>query len=216
MNDIALLKSTEAAVVARVTLRDINRAIDESILPSQFTSLDNGRQIWAGACWLVGFYLHSAGRLTAEERMKAIHWAEPRVEEGRTMPLRQLAEQDWIMHHDFLTIDLRPFVADSARAMSELEAARDTATSSNDVLGGTLVFRGTRIPIYDVAALSALGHSNDAILAMYPALDARRIGLAKIYAEAYPQRGRPKAATQLPTGSRIIADRRVTRRRQAN
>ena len=35
-----MLRPAEAAVVAQVTLRDVNRAIDERILPDAFFSLD--------------------------------------------------------------------------------------------------------------------------------------------------------------------------------
>lgn len=43
-----MLKASEAAVVSRVSLRDINRVIDEHILPDAFVSLDNGRHVLAG------------------------------------------------------------------------------------------------------------------------------------------------------------------------
>lgn len=45
-----MLKTTGAAVVSRVALRNVNRAIDEGVLPAAFLSADNGRRIWATAC----------------------------------------------------------------------------------------------------------------------------------------------------------------------
>ena len=68
-----MLKLTEAAVVARVALRDVNRAIDEHILPEGFVSNDDGRRVAVVACTLISFYVDSAERLTAKERMFAIH-----------------------------------------------------------------------------------------------------------------------------------------------
>ncbi|MBX4937070.1 MULTISPECIES: DUF433 domain-containing protein [Rhizobium] len=209
-----MLKTAEAAVVARVTLRDVNRVIDEGILPATFSSAENGRRIWVTACSLISFYYESAARLTSEERINAIRWAEPRLSEWKTLALESLIAKDWTLHHDFLTIDLAPFFRRTVENLADLEAARDMVTSSPDILGGTPVVRGTRIPVYDVAASLAAGHSVDEILEAFPALDERRIGLAKVYAEANPLRGRPKPAPELPAGARIVRDRRVARRRR--
>jgi hypothetical protein len=53
------------------------------------------------------------------------------------------------------------------------------------------------------------------ILAAYPSLDADKVELAAIYAEANPARGRPRASDELPKGAVIVAERRVPRRRKA-
>jgi len=67
-----LLTPAEAAVIASVTVRDINRVIDEKILPERFYSSEDGRRIRLAACPLVGFYFHAAKALTAEERLRLI------------------------------------------------------------------------------------------------------------------------------------------------
>ncbi len=66
--EIELLTPPEAAMVARVTVRDINRVIDEKILPERFYTLEGGRRLHVTACPLVGFYFHAAKALTSEER----------------------------------------------------------------------------------------------------------------------------------------------------
>lgn len=208
-----MLKTAEAAVVARVTPRDVNRVIDEGILPAAFSSTDDGRRIWVTACSLISFYYESAARLTAEERITAIRWAEPRLSEWRALALESLIAKDWTLHHDFLTIDLAPFFRRTVESLADLEAARDMVNSSPEILGGTPVIAGTRIPVYDVAASIAAGHSVEDILEAFPALDERRVGLAKVYADANPLRGRPKPKQELPAGARIVRDRRVERRR---
>jgi uncharacterized protein (DUF433 family) len=118
------------------------------------------------------------------------------------------------VHHEFLTIDLMPFMRGASERLDDLAAARETVTSSTDILGGTPVIRGTRVPIYDVAASVAAGHSTERILETWPSLDIEKIRLASIYAEANPLRGRPRVAGDLPESSVIITDRRVPRRRQ--
>ena len=210
-----MLKPSEAAVVARVALRDVNRVIDEHILPEGFFSLDDGRRVAATACTLIAFYFDSAKRLTSEERLFAIREAGSRLHKFRTRALASLIEEDWIVRDEFLTIDLAPFVRRTNERMERLGAAREIVLSDPDVLGGAPIVRGTRVPVHDVAASVAAGLPMDRILAAYPSLDTDKIELATIYAEANPARGRPRASDELPKGAIIVAERRVPRRRKA-
>ncbi|MQW58831.1 DUF433 domain-containing protein [Sinorhizobium meliloti] len=209
-----MLKASEAAVVSRVSLRDVNRVIDEHILPDAFVSLDNGRHVLAGACSLIAFYFEGARRLTSEERLFAFRTAEVRLAKARTLPWAALLREDWTVQHEFLTIDLMPFMRGASERLDDLAAAREIVTASPDVLGGTPVIRGTRVPVYDVAASVAAGHSVERILEAWPSLDAEKIRLASIYAEANPLRGRPRVSGDIPEGLVIVTDRRVPRRRK--
>jgi uncharacterized protein (DUF433 family) len=210
-----MLKPTEAAVVARVALRDVNRVIDERILPEDLLSLDDGRRVAVTACPLISFYFDSAERLTSEERLFAIREVVSRLHRLRARALASLMEEDWTVRDDFLTIDLAPFVRRTKGRMDRLAAARDLVASDPDTLGGTLVIRGTRIPVYDVAASVAASLPVDRILAAYPSLDADKVELAAIYAEANPARGRRRSSDEFPKGSVVVADRRVPRRGKA-
>ena len=207
----SMLKVAEAAVVSRVALRDVNRAIDEGILPNEFFTLDNGRQVAAVACTLIAFYFESADRLTSAERLLAIKEAGPRLRKPQAPASSALIEEDWIVKHEFLTIDLAPFVKRTNEQLARLEAARAMVTSALDVLSGTPVIRGTRIPVYDVAASASAGVPMTRILAAYPSLDAGKVELATIFAEANPSRGRPHSVRVLPKGSAVISNRRVPR-----
>ncbi|MEQ1956186.1 DUF433 domain-containing protein [Mesorhizobium sp. CN2-181] len=210
-----MLKATEAAVVSRVSLRDVNRVIDERILPDAFVSVDNGRHVLAGACSFISFYFESAKRLTPEERLFAIRTFEPKLARARSLAWTALLKEDWTMRDDFLTIDLAPFLKSASERLSDLSAARELVTTSQDILGGTPVIKGTRVPVYDVAASVSAGHTVERILEAYPGIDAGKVRLATIYADANPPRGRPRAATDLPEGSVIIRDHRVPRLRKA-
>ncbi len=210
-----MLKPSEAAVVARVALRDVNRVIDEHILPEEFFSLDDGRRVAATACALIAFYFDSAKRLTSEERLFAIREAGSRLYRWRAWALASLIEEDWTVRDEFITIDLAPFVRRTKERMERLAAAREIVVSDPDVLGGTPVVRGTRVPVYDVAASVAAGLPADRILAAYPSLDADKIELAAIYAEANPARGRPRASDEPLSGATIVTERQVPRRRKA-
>jgi uncharacterized protein (DUF433 family) len=210
-----MLKPTEAAVVARIALRDVNRAIDEHILPAEFVSTDDGRRVAAGACSLLAFYFTSAHRLTSEERLLAIREAGKRLHELRGSAVPALLAADWVLRHEFLTIDLAPFLRRAHERLERLAAARRLVVSDSELLGGAPVLRGTRIPAHDLAASVAAGISEDRILAAYPGLDAEKLDLAVIYAEANPARGRPRIIEELPEGARIITDRKQPRRKLA-
>lgn len=210
-----MLKTTEAAVVARVAVRDVNRVIDEGILPEGSFARDDGRHVLAAACPLISFYFESAGRLTSDERRLVIGEAGPRLIRSKNLSLAALLEGNWIVTKDgFLTIDLAPFVRRTSERLKSLAAAREMVVSSPDILDGTPVIRGTRIPVHDVAASMAAGISTERILEAYPSLDDRKIELATIYAEANPARGRPRSGPEPARGS-IIVDRKVPRRRKA-
>jgi len=212
---VDMLRPSEAAVVARVSLRDVNRVIDERILPESFFSFDDGRRVAATACTLISFYFDSAKRLTAEERLFAIREAGSRLHRLRSRAFASLTEEDWVVRDEFLTIDLAPFVRRTKERMDRLTAARELVVTDPDILGGMPVIRGTRIPVHDVAASVAAGLPTGRILAAYPSLDADKIELATLYVEANPARGRPRSSDELPKGAVIIADRQAARRRKA-
>ena len=208
-----LLTASEAAVVSSVSVRDVNRVIDESILPDDFIRVGDGRHVRAAGCSLIAFYFESAKQLTSEQRLWAIKSAGPRLRKPVTAAA--LLKEDWILRDDFLTIDLAPFLRKTWERLGRLDQAREMVVTSPEVLGGTPVIRGTRVPVYDVAASVAAGIPGGRILAAYPSLDADRVELAAIYAEANPPRGRPRRSRELPKGATVITDRHVSRRRKA-
>ena len=88
--------------------------------------------------------------------------------------------------------------------LQRLAKAEGMADSNPEIMGGTPVFRGTRIPIQLVADMLAQGASEDEILQGYPSLTKDRIELAPVYVQAFPRRGRPTRrpwAGQRPTRS---------------
>ena len=75
---------------------------------------------------------------------------------------------------------------------SQLTQAQELVVEDPEILSGTPVLRGTRIPVYDVASLVDAGIPVQEILEIYPKLTPSQIELASIYAKANPQRGRPR------------------------
>jgi uncharacterized protein (DUF433 family) len=96
-----------------------------------------------------------------------------------------------------------------------LIAARSLVDSLPERLAGTPVIRGTRVPVYDVAASVAASVPIKRILSAYPGLNLEKIELATLFVEAYPPQGRPRPRAELPKGAVIVSDRRVSRRKKA-
>lgn len=210
-----LLTPSEAAVIAGVSVRDINRVIDEKLLPEGLATTEDGRRIQLAACPLVGFYFGAAKVLTAEERLLLIRrFAERITTDMADRPFAGWRKADWSVRDGFLTVSLAEFVAEADDRSARLAKAQDMVVEDPAILGGTPVIRGTRVPVHDVLASVTAGMSRERILAAYPGLDEVMLDLAVLYAEANPVRGRPRHVASVPAKAVVTAERKVARRRR--
>jgi uncharacterized protein (DUF433 family) len=95
---------------------------------------------------------------------------------------------------DLVIIDIAAARREVEARESALDRAKAQILSDPNVIGGEPVFKGTRVPVYDVAASLDKGISRKRILAAYPVLDENALDHALLYAEAFPPRGRPREA----------------------
>lgn len=65
---------------------------------------------------------------------------------------------------------------------------RQIVASDPEIMGGTPVFRGTRIPVDLIADMLTQGATAEEILEGYPTLDKERIAMAPLCARAFPVR----------------------------
>jgi uncharacterized protein (DUF433 family) len=75
--------------------------------------------------------------------------------------------------------------------LKQLARMEDMVVSDPEIMRGTPVFKGTRIPVDLVADMLAQGATAEEILEGYPTLSKERIAIAPLYMRAYPRRGRP-------------------------
>jgi uncharacterized protein (DUF433 family) len=197
-----LLTPSEAAVVAGVSVRDVHRVIDEEIVPKSLVNLKGGRRLRSSACAYVRFYFHAAHALTADERSWVI------------LSLAAHKPQRWTIKHGFLTVSLDRFAKETDERHAALKRARELVIEDPELLGGTPVLRGTRVPVYDVAAAVAAGQS-ERLKSAYPDLDDEKIELATLYAQANPPRGRPPTRSPAETGMTVLSEKRVPRRHRS-
>lgn len=197
------LTPTEAAVVSGVSVRDVHRVIDEHILPESFYDTRDARSFKSNACVFIAFYFGAADRLTSQERQRAIALAS-RHSSDRRSPSQ-------IVRDEFLTIDLAPFRKSVDERLLRLNASRAQVIEDGEILSGTPVIKGTRVPVYDVAASVAVGIPMDRILSAYPSLNRQQVELAALFAEANPQRGRPRQHLVPLAEAEIVSSRRKRR-----
>jgi uncharacterized protein (DUF433 family) len=185
MKPKALMTANEAASVTGVPLRQVHRIIDAGLLGAA-VKRDNKARLLAPK-GLVGLKLahDTADVLTLQGRRTVVATS---IRSPRQSMIRA----------DMIVVDARPAAKTVRSGLSLLAKARSMVSATPEVLGGTPVFKGTRIPVHDIADMLANGDRPAAIVKAYPQLDAERVRLASIYAQAYPARGRPRTKPRRP------------------
>jgi len=89
----------------------------------------------------------------------------------------------------------------------------DAIISDPEILWGMPVIKGTRVPVYDLAASVKAGIPRHRILAAYPSIHEHHLDLAVAYAEANPLA--PQTRKWPPVVNGTLANfGRVTRKRK--
>jgi len=75
--------------------------------------------------------------------------------------------------------------------LKQLARIEEMAVRDPEIMLGTPVFKGTRIPVDLVSDMLAQGATAEEILEGYPTLSREKIEMAPLYMRAFPRRGRP-------------------------
>jgi uncharacterized protein (DUF433 family) len=195
MAPASALSANEAASVTGVPLKQVHRIVDAGLLEG---AVENraGMRVIVGGRGLVGLKL-------------AYETADLLTPEGRRRLIKRLLQRPnaRTVEENALTVDVRLLEGVIRRGLNALEKARKIVAIDKDVFGGAPCFKGTRIPVHDIAAMIANGDAKSAILKAYPRLTAEQVDLAVLYAEAYPRRGRPHRKPQWRKGKRIASEK---------
>ncbi|MCY4443166.1 MAG: DUF433 domain-containing protein [Deltaproteobacteria bacterium] len=169
--------ANEASCVTGIPLKQVHRIIDAGLLGDAAESR-NGARVVLGA-GLIGLKLaYQLGTVLTPE--------------GRRRLIRRLLDEPAAeaVYDEPLSVDLRVMAETVFHRVSLLAEAKRMVETDDNVLGGAPCFKGTRIPVHDIAAMLANGDSIAALQAAYPRLTEAQISAAPIYTEAYPRRGR--------------------------
>ena len=181
MADTDLLTPAEAAVVAEMTVRQVNKLIDEE-LPARAVRRRGGRRFVtaSGAACLMA-RKDMSGLLTVAARRRLFR------------ALLGGDDADRLALTETLTVDSAAIRQEVRSRGQRLRRLRSLVESDPETLGGRPCFKGTRIPVAQIAELLAQGADADELLEDYPALTRAMIEAAPILAKAYPARGRPRS-----------------------
>ena len=114
-----------------------------------------------------------------------------------------------------LRVEIKPARRKVESGLKQLGRMEQMVVRDPDIMCGTPVFKGTRIPVDLVADMLAQGATPDEILEGYPTLDREKLSLAPLYMRAFPRRGRPNRRPwhgTKPRGNRSYSLNRVLTR----
>jgi len=214
--------TSEAAFIADVSDREMNRAVDEHILPEPLFRSDNGRRFARLGAALASFYFTSEDVYTATLRRKVVEEVSAilrlRKDMDSILALRSefLKDFDWRINVSgvslgVVSVDIGSFVSKAMGRMRAIERARKLITVDPEILGGTPVFVGTRVPVDTVAASLKKGIDRKRILGAYPSLTDECLDAARAYGEVYPRRGRTTKSLNAPPSWKIQSSVQVPR-----
>jgi uncharacterized protein (DUF433 family) len=96
--------------------------------------------------------------------------------------------------------------------LRRLAEAKRMVESDPEIMHGAPVFKGTRIPVQNIAEMLSQGAAVEEILEGYPSLTREKIELAPMYVRAFPRRGRPAARPWAKGRPRRVSEQRLASR----
>ena len=196
------LTTSEAAVAAGVSVPQIHRIIDEKILPEDLYSTAQMTDIPYRCLHPDRLLFETAESLTAQARLRTIRNAMAHCGSWEQW-------QNCIVEDHSITVRFSDIWKGVEERLHQLMRAREMVIEDPEILTGTPVIQGTRVPVYDVSAAVDSGTSMDRILKSYPSLKEWQVKLASVYARAVPSRGRPKRASR----SLVISQGSISKKR---
>jgi uncharacterized protein (DUF433 family) len=190
--EMQLFTPAEAAVLSRLSLKAVNNAIDKKMVAARRTRA--GRLLDEPAVVYLSLERRLAGDTTPEfrRRLSAAIAAAPKRR---------------VVGVGALKVDVSESRREVTERVKQLRRAERLMTVNPETMGGNPVFRGTRVPVHQVAELLAKGETIERLREDYPRVSEEMIRLAPIYAAAHPLRGRPRK--QPWHGWRLVSTTRI-------
>lgn len=192
----------QASAVAKLPLKAIQKLIDVRLIHPR--RMRSGRETQRLLSPEQIVYL----RLEAEG-VRLLPLAERR-EVARTVVSKPEVHSIAVAGGSALVIEVEHARREVEQELKRLRRAQAMVVSDPEIMHGTPVFKGTRIPVELVAEMATEGTTVEDISAGYPALTREQVELASLYVMAFPRRGRP---AQRPWAKKKSV--RITRQRRS-
>lgn len=188
LNQERTFTPSEAAVVSGVPVKTVHREIDEGPLKPKRRRPGSKRALREQDL----FYLAAAKgldtrlvQLTSEGKEKlhdaiVVYWRS-----------KKPAKKELPVFGGRLLLDLNLVLEEVRSRLERLERSRRMVAEDSEIRSGEPCIRGTRVGVYELASMLEKGASEEEILEGYPSLKREQLELAKIFAQAYPRKGRP-------------------------
>ena len=204
MLSTAYVLTAEAAYIAGVTDRQLQRLFDEGVLAAPFVRTDSvrvngqsgGRLFARISAAFAKFYFDLDEDLTASARRFVIGQISQRVlarpDSSALMALSfQPASMNWDVEFKNFDVGLAPFVAHAHARAAQIQRVNQLIVEDPEILGGQAVMKGMRLPVETLLAMHLGGRSFSDLQVDYPKLTQELLDAAAIYQAIHPRRGRP-------------------------
>ena len=200
----AFVTSAEAAFIAGVTDREVNRVIDEHIDPEPLLSLGGGRRVARLGAAFISFYFKTETLFTAQLRRNLLISLAGEMRAKDSWPDLLDLQDDafsslsrWLgdvrpKEAPYLHVDIWHFLQEAKARTEAVDHALGHINVDPEVLNGAPVFKGTRVPIESVLASLDAGVDLSRLRKSYPFLTEDLVESARVYAKVRPRRGRPR------------------------
>lgn len=199
--DSSFVPTAEAAFIAGLSDREMNRVVDEHILPDELVRSENGRRFSRLGAAFASFYFATEDQFAASLRKNVLRELTLRLHRHQDWHVyfalpKDVVNLDWHVQVPHAHIDLTHFIVLAWNRVSEVERANSLVQVRPDVMGGQPVFSGTRVPIDVVTASLDSGIELTRLKASYPFLTDAHIDAARVYAKVHPRKGRPRRLSE--------------------
>lgn len=211
---LSFVPASEAAYIGGVSLRDMNRLVDEDLMPKALFLQEGGtRRFTRLAAAFARFFRQTEDTLQARARKQILIDLTERVERSNlnrnlVFALRcEPSAVDWKVVVDASIghqLDFVFLVTDAMVRAKEVDSAAQLVTEDSQVMGGVPCFAGTRVPIENVLASLDKGIEKERLVASYPFLTDAHIEAARVYLKVHPRRGRPRLRDMNPPEFRKV------------
>lgn len=200
-NSATYIPTAEAAFIAGLSDRDMNRVMDERIVPDSLFRSEKGRQFARLAAGFARFYFGTEGQFAASLRKQIVGELTIRVEHSRQklsiFSMDNVAKDfDWTVTVPHARIDVSAFIHDAIECVHQVEKADSLVHIDSAIMNGMPVFWGTRVPIDTITASLDKGIDKERLISSYPFLTDEHIEAARTYAKVHPKRGRPRRLSE--------------------
>ena len=210
----AFVPTAEAAFIAGLSDRDMNRVMDEHIVPDALFRADNGRRFARLAAAFARFYFGTEEQFVATLRRQILEELTRRValrrDKNSVFAMTRMPNDfDWCVTVPYARVDVSTFIQDAVDRVRQVEQADALVHVDPEVMDGLPVFSGTRVPVETITSSLDKGIGKARLMSSYPFLSDEHIAAARTYLRVHPKRGRPRRLSEANPSWTVKSSRKV-------